>query len=338
MCETIRRLPKPLLRLITSGFTRLYQYNGRRCLYTDTALDLVDYKNARITAQVLGNPDVFKDTMKIILKNEENQVGVADLRKLLHIIEKNEGDICLLKTMLERYNQQDNEDSDYLIGPVVMRALHYLDEPLLALEAATDPKFKMLYDQPKTFAILVDLLYEHKMYKEVRDVYSFLRHRPVSKLVISIVAMACYKENTPESLEFAMQMWKDVCSKSKPLRRTIVTLTALALNQNQPEIALNIIAHCHNFNSISVRSTKVMALCDLDQLDKVLVDFRHALGHNSYYLADVGSKFKAAVRRLNLKPEEEIRNVFHTLQLRRAIQSLTLDEYISTPIDVSKRP
>lgn len=138
--------------------------------------------------------DVFRETVKITLKSEKSCVTAADLRKMLHLVEKNDTDLSLLKSMVESYHDRLRGTESYTFGPIIMRTFHYLDEPHAALEAVNNPKFKKLYDQPKTFAILVDLLYENHMYKEVRDVYDYLRHRPVSKLVITVVVMACYKE------------------------------------------------------------------------------------------------------------------------------------------------
>ncbi|XP_015109959.1 pentatricopeptide repeat-containing protein 2, mitochondrial [Diachasma alloeum] len=339
MSETIRCLRRPLLRLITSSIDRQYQFTGRRPLYTESTLDLDEYKNVRRNLQTLGKEqsDVFREAVMITLKNETNLVTIVDLRKMLHIVEKNEEDLRLLKAMVERYHQQNNDNDSYTFGPIIMRALHYLNEPHVALEAIKDPKFHSLYNQPTTSAILLDLLYEHGMFKEIRDVYDSLRERPVSKLVISVVAMACYKENSPASLQYALQMWKELCHQSTPMRRTIVTLTALALNQNKPGIALELLAYCHKFDSISVRSAKVMALCDLNEMDKALVDFKQALKHNSHYLADVAIKFTAAVKRLDIAPDEEIREVFDVLKIQRFIYAQTLDAYISNPIDVWKK-
>ncbi|XP_011301226.1 pentatricopeptide repeat-containing protein 2, mitochondrial isoform X2 [Fopius arisanus] len=317
----------------------LRQSHRCRSLYTESALDLTDYKNSRKKMEESsGDLQVFRQAVRIALKRESNSVTLADLRKILHIVEKNEEDLTLLKTMMEKWHAQGgHNEEDYSLGPIIMRAFHYLNEPLIALDTLTNPQCKNLYDQPKSSAILVDLLYEHQMYKEVRDVYDFLRHKPVSKLVTSVVVLACYKENSPDSLQFALKMWKDVQGNRAPLRRTIVTLAALALNQNEPQMALQFIDHCRNVATISARTAKVMALCDLNRIDHVLLDFRYALKHNSHYLGDVVWKFHDAAKRMNIDSKTDIFRLFNSLRTRRSIQTQTLEEYISTPIDVPKK-
>lgn len=128
-------------------------------------------------------------------------IFTEDLKALLHVVERNAEDVNLLRTSLERFTDQDQDIrfGTFKFGPVVMRTFHYLNEPTIALETFRNPKFESFYDQQTTFAILVDLLHENGMYKEVREVYELIRSRFSSgvrnpKMVISVLALSCYKE------------------------------------------------------------------------------------------------------------------------------------------------
>lgn len=54
------------------------------------------------------------------------------------------------------------------------------------------------------------------------------------------------------------------------MRRAATFASALALNQGNPEVALEIVSSCRNQNYTTVRNLKVAALCELGRFDDII--------------------------------------------------------------------
>ncbi|XP_015109845.1 pentatricopeptide repeat-containing protein 2, mitochondrial [Diachasma alloeum] len=352
MAGTMKCFSRLSLGLFNNNVNRQILLNGNRALYTETSLGLPEYKNSRASYQdrYRSSLEAFKEKVTTNVNDEKSLIFTEDLKALLHVVEKSPDDINLLKTALEKFNSQDNDIrfGTFKFGPVVMRAFHYLNEPNVALETFRNPKFETFYDQQTTFAILVDLLHENGMYKEVREVYDLIRSKFSSgirnpKLVISVLALSCYKENTKESLDFGVKVCKEMIERGAvPLRKVITTLGALALKQNAPHIALELMSVCRKSDYISVRTVRAMALCDLDRLDDIAHDFQITLKRGiptkNKYFSNVAPKVEAAIQRGNISPNAEICELFELIKARDFIDEKTLEEHISEPLESSKGP
>lgn len=134
--------------------------------------------------------------------NANSVIFTEDVKAMLHLAQKKSEDIELLVKMLIKYNKQNKEMrfGTFVFGPVVMRTFYYLDEPDLAFTIFKDPKFENFFDQLTTYQTLLSLLYKHKKYAEMRDVYDIIRKKhsesgyPRSSVIL--VMAACYKEVT----------------------------------------------------------------------------------------------------------------------------------------------
>nr|CAD7597485.1 unnamed protein product [Timema genevievae] len=85
-------------------------------------------------------------------------------------------------------------------------------------------------------------------------------------------------ENTKESFELAMDIWRELQTVGHiPLRRSATFAAALALNQNSPQYALEIISTVRQQNYITIRNIKMAALADLGRVDDALPILRSIL-------------------------------------------------------------
>nr|CAD7456607.1 unnamed protein product [Timema tahoe] len=85
-------------------------------------------------------------------------------------------------------------------------------------------------------------------------------------------------ENTKESFEMAMDIWRELQTVGHiPLRRSATFAAALALNQNSPQYALEIISTVRQQNYITIRNIKMAALADLGRVDDALPILRSIL-------------------------------------------------------------
>jgi len=65
-------------------------------------------------------------------------------------------------------------------------------------------------------------------------------------------------QNTPEAYQLASVVWKDLKEVNHiPMRKATTFAAALALNQGNPHIALEILSNEKNQNYITVRNLKV---------------------------------------------------------------------------------
>lgn len=165
-----------------------------------------------------------------------------------------------------RYNSQSQElrFGNYVFGPVVMRALYFLQDPQLALQLFKDEKYNGFFDQLTSYQILGDLLYENGLYPQVRDVFDIIKIRQVlggryPKHSITLTFAACYRENSEESYKYAMNLWKELNAVGHiPMRKATAFAAALALNHDQPGIALEIATTLTYGNYVTIRQIKVM--------------------------------------------------------------------------------
>lgn len=252
----------------------------------------------------------FREKMKANIANKTGMIFTEDLKVILHLMENTPEDIELLQKMLQKYNNQDGEMrfGTYRFGPVIMRALYYLNDPDTALAYFKNPDHEALFDQVTSFMILLDLLYENNRHIEIREVYDKIRIKFANgvkhpKLALNVVAASCFKDNTPESFLYAKDICKEMIARgTNPIRRIVTTFAALALEQNAPHVALELITLVKSGAHISIRTIKIMALADLDKIDEIKLEFQGLLDHrmpmNARYFNDAVSLIVNACKKI----------------------------------------
>lgn len=217
--------------------------------------------------------------------NSRNMIFTEDLKNMVHIAEKNQPDLELVVKMIKKFNAQNKEVrfGNFIFGPVVMRMFHHLKEDELALQCFKNAEMDGFFDQLSSYQILVDMLYEQGRYQDVRDVFDIIKSRQIQggmypKHVVVIVFAACYKENTAASFEYSTKLWKELNDVGHiPMRKTTTFAAALALAQNAPHIALEIVGTVRQQNYMTVRNIKVVALAQLGRPDDALPVLRSVL-------------------------------------------------------------
>ncbi|XP_053674304.1 pentatricopeptide repeat-containing protein 2, mitochondrial-like [Anopheles nili] len=273
-------------RLIT--LTKATGSSQYRSLYSASALGIDGYESYREKTRVqhMHNVDNFKRKMReFVSGSNTNMIFTEDLKNIIHLVDNNPEDKKLLKDTIERYNQQGKElrFGNYVFGPVIMRACHHLGDPDLALELFKETSSDGFFDQLSSYQILADMLYENGRYQEVRELFDSIKSRQIQggrfpKHSITLTFAACYKENTPTSFQYAMDLWKELNSVGHiPMRKATAFAAALALNKSKPEIAIEIIGTVTKGNYVTIRQLKALALCTLNRLDDVVPIFRAVL-------------------------------------------------------------
>ncbi|XP_072746083.1 pentatricopeptide repeat-containing protein 2, mitochondrial [Anoplolepis gracilipes] len=354
MAATMRNLINLNVRLASNTVLRHNFLNSCRFIYSDKSLGLQGYENARLNYknQFLNVETTFRSKMQEICNTESSQIFTEDLKSMLHLTKKEPEDIDLLIKMITKFNNQNKElrFGTFIFGPVVMRTFYYLDEPDLALLAFKDPQFEDFFGQIVTYQILLSLLYKHEKYTEMRDVYNIIKTKNLNlsgypgSLLILVMA-ACYKENTPETLQYALNLWKEINDKGIPiLRRASTFLTALALNQNSVHIAIEILSAIRESRYIDIRCLKVLAYTALKRFTEIVPIFRKSLefdnpnGQKEKYFKDVIDKLEETMAKENIPEDFELYKLIAILKQNDYVMpEKTLEEHLVTEITFEPR-
>jgi len=289
-----------------------------RTLFTKSALGTDGYEKqrARTQAQFTGMVDKFRDKMKEFTESETKQmIFTEDLKNMVHLIENKPEDLALIVQMIKRFNTQNRHlrFGNFVFGPVVMRMFHFLNEPKLALEAYNDPELHQFFEQITSAHILFDLLYKNGMYDSILETFQAVQERQLQgqkfpRNVTILVFAACYKLNTVQSYETVLKLltaMKEI--GAEPVRRCISYAASLALHQNAPQVALEILSNTRNSNYVSIRNLKLLSLAELDRPDDCLPILRFSIEFDSStateakrhsVLQEVLDKIQASVERL----------------------------------------
>ncbi|KAG5311050.1 PTCD2 protein, partial [Acromyrmex insinuator] len=351
MAATMRCLTRFNVGLANHTLLRNNFLNSCRFLYSDKSLGLQGYENARLNFrnQFLNVENTFRNKMEEICNTDSGMIFTEDLKSMLHLAQKTSEDIELLVKMLKKFNNQTKEMrfGTFIFGPVVMRTLYYLDEPDLAFTAFKDPKFENFFDQLISYQILLSLLYKHGKYTEMREVYEIIKNKdliggyPRNSLIL--VMAACYKENTPETLQYALNIWKELDEKGCIIMRRATTfLAALAIKQNSPHIAIEILSTLRETRYIQIRCLKVLAYTDLKRFTEIVPIFRASLEHDrpnvqkEGYFKDVIEKLEEAMAQENIPEDFELYKLITLLKKDEHILPNILEDHICAEITIDK--
>lgn len=98
-------------------------------------------------------------------------------------------------------------------------------------------------------------------------------------------------QNTVQSYELALKLLTEMKEVGvEPLRRTITFAAMLALNQNAPNVTLEVLSNVANHNYVTVRNMKMLALADIGRVDDALPVLRYSLEFDSPAGAEGGPK------------------------------------------------
>lgn len=316
-------------------------------LYSPAALGIDGFLQTRKRAkeQFTNYAEKFRTKMNEFVSSQENMIFTEDLKNMVHLAEPT--DLKLILSMIQKFNSQNNElrFGSYVFGPVVMRMFHFLDAPKEALECFYDPKNDGFFDQQMSYHILLDLLYNHEMYDEMYKVFDRLQQKQINmskfpKYCVVMVLAACYKQNTPKSLEYASKLWSDMASAgSVPVRRACTFFAALALKQGAPHIAMESISS-QKQHYVTIRNIKAIALADMGRVEDTLPVLRNVLDIDSPAQKDKHTFFDETLERVrkaveiskNKDVQKEFEDIEKALKDRGLVESKTLDQLLTAEI------
>lgn len=325
--------------------------NGNRFLFTPAVLGINSYLTTRASVknQFLTVEKDFRTKMhNFINKDPDSMIFSEDLKAMLYLAQKTPEDLELMINMIKKYNKQNKElrFGTFTFGPVAMRTLYHLDEPDIALSLYKDPELEGFFDQMITNQILMDLLYNHGRYADVRNIFDIFINKTKSEHAyprnsVILLMGSCYKENTQESLDYALNVWQDVVTKlQSPIRRAISFLCALALAQGKPHAAMELLTSIRQSQYIDTRCLRIMAYVEIERLDDIIRMFEDALDtakqpeKKILFFSDTINIVEKVAKENNYSEDSRIMQLIKKLREYQHVQPLTLDEHLCKPIDV----
>ncbi|XP_046969904.1 pentatricopeptide repeat-containing protein 2, mitochondrial-like [Vanessa cardui] len=318
-------------------------------LYALSSLGIDGYLQTRkkIREQFSNFSDKFRIKMQEFVLDSKNMIFTEDLKNMVHIAEPT--DLDLVVNMVKKFNTQKTEFrfGSFVFGPIVMRMFHFLDAPNEAVKCFEDPDNDGFFDQLVSYQILLDLLYNHQMYDKMYDVFERVQEKQLNmskfpKYPVVLIIAACYKQNTPQSFEYAKKLWGEMISVgSIPLRRTATLMAALALNQGAPHLAMESVA-LQKQHYITIRNIRVLALAQLGRVDEALPILRGVLDvdrpdqkDKHTFFEETITKIREAVKMSDNKDvQREYEGIERALQDRQLIDKQTLDQLLTSDINV----
>ncbi|XP_050456745.1 pentatricopeptide repeat-containing protein 2, mitochondrial-like isoform X1 [Cataglyphis hispanica] len=351
MAATMRSLMRLNVKLASNTCLKYNFLNSCRFIYSEESLGLLGYKNACLNFrnQFLNMENTFRTKMQEVCNSESGQIFTEDLKSMLYLAQKKPEDIELLVRMIAKFNSQNKKlrFNIFIIGPLIMRTFYYLDEPDLAFTTFKHFQFENFFNQIISYQIFLSLLYKHGKYTEMRDVFDIIKIKildfdryPGNTLIL--VMAACYKENTPETLEYALNLWNEINAKGFTFQRRASTfLAALAINQDSSHIAIEILTSIKEVRYIDIRCLKVMAFKNLKRFTAIVPIFKKSLDFDKLnvrkekYFRDVIEKLEESMAKENIPADFELYKLITLLKDNDHILSDTLEDHLVSEITVN---
>ncbi|XP_031639681.1 pentatricopeptide repeat-containing protein 2, mitochondrial-like [Contarinia nasturtii] len=251
-------------KLITHRPVRnLWMIGCTRTLFSKHFLGIKDYEMRR-SVQLPFDPK------KVELKSETGKLA-AFIKYWFHVLNKEE---CVEKfskvqTSLRLIYDDPAERKAFKYGTLVMRMLHYLDLPDQALKIFNDEHIPMMFNEIQSKLVLLDLLFNHKMYEDMLHIIKMdneeqeKKHKGLSAQLNCLAFAACYKLNTEAHLKYGLDLWKKL-PKEIQLHQSANFLSMLAINLGHPKTALDILESSKKLqgNTIITVFIRLIALAD----------------------------------------------------------------------------
>ncbi|XP_064475142.1 pentatricopeptide repeat-containing protein 2, mitochondrial-like [Ornithodoros turicata] len=323
-----------------------------RNLYGPSFLGLDKYmeQRERTQHQFVDAKDKFFQRIKQYFSGEgTGMVFTEDLKHVVCLCEDKEEDIDLVLKMLKRFNQQNKElrFGTFVFGPVVVRLFYHLQKPDIILKMLHDKDLDGFFDQFSSYQIAMDLLYKTERYQDLLNLFDAMQEKQLygTKFPRECVVLAlasCYKLNTQQSYEYAVKLVQDAREVGAlVLRKGLTFAAALALNHNEPKVAMELLALTAQLNYITVRNLRMIALANMDRLDDVFLTLRSIIHqdvpalsrHEEQVCHETVAKVEESLKRIGDKEKSHMfEQMQRALRENNHLSEKSLEELLCAPM------
>lgn len=276
---------RAVLDSVSKSGTLSFLAPNSRHLYGAVVLGLDKYLEQREKMQhqfADAKDKFFQRISQYFNTNNPAMVFTEDLKHVAYLCEDKDSDIELVVKMMKRFNQQNKElrFGTFVFGPVALRLFYHLKKPDIVIQLLRDQELDGFFDQFSSYQIAMDLLFKEQRYQDVLDIFNSMQQKQLygtkyPRECVVLALGACYKLNTHESYEYALKLIQDARTVGAlVLRKGLAFAAMLAVNHNEPKVAMELLALSAQLNYITIRNIRMMALADLDRVDDVFLTLR----------------------------------------------------------------
>nr|XP_027196918.1 pentatricopeptide repeat-containing protein 2, mitochondrial-like [Dermatophagoides pteronyssinus] len=338
--------------------TTIIHLQSKRNLFSDEVLGVDRFVQLRqqISQRFGQQKQIFFDRLTEHIADEKNAILSEDLKNLLFLCENSDNHIDLLRRTIDKFEKQ-NESLRFGLfqfGPIVMRLARHLNNVDMAMWIF-NPKYKNFFTQISSVTIAMDILLENGHYQDVIKLFDYATTKfdfdvkyPIDFVVLYFAA--CYKLNTVESFESAFRVLRSIqMSNDHQIKlRGLYCFIALAIKQNHPNIALEIIQNLNSKSmksmNIIIQSLRLLALSRINRLNDVADIIQFQLNKdkpkkNQIIFNDVMIEIRTVIEKSG-KPEliEKINGLIKQLEESNMIEmKRALDDALMSTINFQRQ-
>jgi len=315
-------------------------------------IDKYEEQRKRVGLQFGQMRDKFLERLNEFVNKEDGKsmVFTEDLKNVLYLVDKKPNEIELLKKMIKQFNSQNSQNlrfGTYVFGPIIMRMVSYLDDPDLALELLHDPELSGMFDQLSSYVTVMTLLFNHERYQDVMALFKEFQDKEIGEYryprdLLSLYIAACYKINTPESYQKAIEAMSGARETgSAVLRKAVAIFAKLAFNHGHYDVALEALS-LPKGSSIAIRNIRAMALAKIGRIEDAIAQLKFLLNQEVAYKPAATGVVRETISCLQSAIEEngsqelkiDFEKVMQALKDGNHISNESIDAHLLAPVEV----
>lgn len=344
-------------RSITSPSRPMVQHNlSSRNLYTESALGLFKLDRIRERKSQLfetGKDRYIERLTKYIEEGDSKSVFKDDMINLLGIAE-NENHLDLLEKIIIS-TESDQESFFKGWGTTFMRLYYRMNQLDRAYKNIKDvEKFGEFFNQRGSYKIVMTMLYNVGRYNDVLEIYELANERlhkspgeeeSHEKGLSTLAFAALAKMNNEEAFIKAEDLFAKISRESGMERglRSASFMAYLAVNNNRPKYALNLISNTPSRQYVTLKEMKIVSLVKLERYEDILLQVREFIKNAKRGTSMLlKNSFELVLQSKDKITDEQMRNeleeVLMDMKEGGHISDLSIEDLLFKKIDSYQAP
>jgi len=330
--------------------SRIHSYVPARTIFSSSGIGIDNFKLAR--EQHLANHaqsmSSFKKRFLESIENSNAQIFTEDLRNMIMSAETDQ-DINAVITALKKYTLNKLKFTDYHFGSPIMRMLYIQNKPDLAMKIFMDENFKDIFRDSGSALILLNKLVEDKRYDDAVKIFEYGIQRGFNTTsgrayptdVVMLAIEGLYRQNTKQSLEKAKELVSKVMERDSDINpRTASMLALLAIEQNEPAFAMEVLGAVRAQNLTTIQNIRAICYAEMSRVEEA-INVVHLLADQPPIDNDRRRVFPLVLKRIEKAVEKskepELQSRFNDLSkfvtTNNRLSTVDLVEFINEPVN-----
>lgn len=341
--------------LVKQSSSRLLMCQTSRNLYSEPALGMEKLDRMRERrGQLFSDTDkerYLERLRKYIEDNDAKSVFKDDLLNLMAIAE-NEQHLDLLEKIVTS-NAIDQDTFLQGWGTTLMRLYYKMNQLDRAYNNLKDvERFGEFFNQRSCYKIAMTMLFNAGRFRDVVEIYHLADRRLAdgtdaggARYLSTLAFGALAKINNEEAMKEAENLYSRIkhLPHEKGASRSVQFLAYLAVNNNKPKYALNLISQTPSKHYITMKELKISSLIKLERYEDILFQLReYAKSVKRDRNLLLKSTFDIIEKSLNMVQDasmrQEISDILVEIKSGGHVSDATIEELLFKEINEFTRP